>query len=273
MAERKVDLNVRCPTGIAGFDELVEGGFPRKRSILLAGTCGSGKTTMAVQFLYNGIVKYNEPGILISLEEDPAELKSDMMNFGMDLDKVEKEGKLVIIDSSLARVGITSENLWDAEGVKDKSKGSVSLLLDEFNMDSILDAVMVKAKKIGAKRVVLDSLPALDFLLIKEGSDEKIKQSIRQLLLSVNYRLKAAGMTTLMITELPEEGETSLHGVESYVTDGAINLHNTALGMDSGMTLIIKKMRGTEHSRNVHPIVFSNGKGIEVLKTPGKMDL
>ena len=273
MAERKVDLNDRCPTGITGFDELVEGGFPRKRSILLSGTCGSGKTTFAVQFLYNGIVKYNEPGILISLEQDPSELKSDMLNFGLDLDKAEKEGKLVIIDVSLARAGVSMEDLWNPEPAKDKSKGSVSLMLEEFNMDGILETVITKAKKIGAKRVVLDSLPALDFLFTKEGNEAKIKQTIRQLLLSVNSKLKAAGLTTLMITELPEEGETSMHGIESYVTDGAINLYNTAMGMQSGMTLIIKKMRGTEHSRNVHPIVFKRDKGIEVLKPPEKVDL
>lgn len=58
----KIDLNIRCSTAIPGLDEFIEGGFPRRRSILLSGTCGSGKTTMALQFPYNGIVKYNEPG-------------------------------------------------------------------------------------------------------------------------------------------------------------------------------------------------------------------
>lgn len=266
------DLNRRCPTGIKGFDELVEGGFPRLRSILLSGTCGSGKTTFATQFLYNGIVKYDEPGILISLEQDPNELKADMMNFGFDLAKAEKDGKLVIIDASLARIGITMDAVLNKEGVKDKSKGSMSLLMDEFNIDNILEIVVSKAKKMGAKRVVLDSLPALDFL-IKESSAERVKHIVRQLLISVNYRLKAAGLTTLMITELPEGGHTSVHGVESYVTDGAINMYYTAMGMQSGRTLLIKKMRGTEHSENVHPLVFKKGRGLEVLKPPEKMEL
>lgn len=269
-----VDLNKRCPTGIPGFDELIEGGFPRKRSILLSGTCGSGKTTFAVQFLYNGIVKHNETGILISLEQEPSELKEDMMNFGFDLDKVEKEGKLVIIDASLSRVGITMDTAMKSGLYQDKTKpGSISLLMDEFNMDNILELVVAKARKMGAKRVVFDSLPALDFLLTGEGNETKIKQVIRQVLLSVNYRLKAAGLTTLMITELTDEGETAVHGVESYVTDGVINMYYTAMGMQSGRTLLIKKMRGTDHSENVHPLVFKKGKGIEVLKPPEKVDL
>jgi KaiC/GvpD/RAD55 family RecA-like ATPase len=263
-----VDLNARCPTGIPGFDELIEGGFPRKRSILLSGTCGSGKTTFAIQFLYNGIVKYNEPGILISLEQDPQELKADMKNFGFDLDKCEKDGKLAIIDASLARAGMSVDSVFTQGSFKDTSQGSVSLLADEFNMENILEMATSKAKKMGAKRVVLDSLPALDFLLTGEGNEVKIRQMLRQMLISVNYKLKAAGLTTMMITELSEGGESSVHGVESYVVDGAINMYYTAMGLQSGRNLLIKKMRGTEHSGDVHPLAFKKGTGIEVMKPP-----
>jgi KaiC/GvpD/RAD55 family RecA-like ATPase len=268
------DTTKRCPTGIPGFDEIIEGGFPRKRSILLSGTCGSGKTTFAIQFLYNGIVKYNEPGILISLEQEPSELKEDMMNYGFDLDKAEKDGKLAIIDASLSRVGITMDAAMRSGLTQDYTKpGSVSLLMDEFNMDNILELTVSKAKKMGAKRVVFDSLPALDFMLTGDGNREKMQQTIRQVLVAVNYRLKGAGLTTLMITEMPEGGSTTVHGAESYVADGVINLYNTTMGMQSGMTLLVKKMRGTDHSRSAHPIVFKKGKGIEVKKPPEKVDL
>ena len=65
-----VDLNARCPTGIEGLDDLIDGGFPRGRVILLAGTCGTGKTTFAVQYLVNGITKYGENGIFVTLEQN-----------------------------------------------------------------------------------------------------------------------------------------------------------------------------------------------------------
>jgi KaiC/GvpD/RAD55 family RecA-like ATPase len=262
-----VDLNEKCPTGIPGLDELMCGGFPRQRSILLSGTAGSGKTTLAVQFLYNGAVNYNEPGILISLEQDPKELRHDMKAYGFDLERLENEGKLIIIDSSLSRIsgpkmdGIITPNIF-----KDQVEGSASLLPDDFNIEKILNVVIEKAQRIGAKRAVFDSLPALDFL-IPNVSEVQMKHQIRQLLLEINYRLKAVGLTTILITEISDFNSKSTHGVESYVADGAINLYYTALGEESGRSLIIQKMRGTKHSDDVHPITFKEGIGIEVMKS------
>lgn len=260
-----VDMNKKCPTGIPGLDDLLGGGFPRARSILLSGTCGTGKTTFAVQFLYNGIVQYNEPGIMISLEQDPGELKQDMMVYGFDLSKVEKEGKLVIVDTSLSRVGLNKfgEVLTPASGTE-QPEGSMSLLPDEFNMERILEIVVSKAKRIGAKRVVFDSIPALDFMIESEHGD--LKHVMRQLLLVVNYRLKAAGLTTLLITEIPEDGGLSAHGVESYVADGTIILTiNEAL---DSRTMKIRKMRQTKHSLKPRTIEFTN-EGVMVKGAPG----
>ncbi|MBN2251375.1 MAG: hypothetical protein JW724_04805 [Candidatus Altiarchaeota archaeon] len=250
------DSNTRCPTGIPGLDELIEGGYPRTRSILVSGTSGSGKSTFGVQFLYNGITQYNEPGILIALEQEPKELKADMMKFGFDLDRMEKDGKLIIIDASLARLGVTAlDTVMMSRTFKEQPQGSMSLLPDEFNMERILEIVSSKARKIGAKRAVFDSLPALDFL-IADQSETKIKHTIRQLLLAVNYRLKAAGLTTLIITESPNEGSLSAHGVESYVVDGTIELTvNEAL---DDRTLKIKKMRQTRHTLKPRVIEFTD---------------
>ncbi len=265
------DLKKRCPTGIIGLDELIEGGFPRQRSMLISGTCGSGKTTFAIQFLYKGITDYNEPGILISLEQDPRELKADMMNYGFDLQKEEDAGKLIIIDASLSHVGVRNDSLISTNSFKDP-EGSMSLLPDQFNLDNILDLVVAKARKIGAKRVVLDSLPALEFL-VGDASEAKMKNTLRHLLLVINSKLKASGLTTLLITEIHEdEGEGhSTHGIESYVTDGAINMYYTQMGMASGRTMIIRKMRGTQHSEDVHPIAFKRGMGLVVQKPADAM--
>jgi KaiC/GvpD/RAD55 family RecA-like ATPase len=251
-----VDLNERCPTGIPGLDELMGGGFPRQRSILLSGTAGSGKTTLAVQFLYNGAVIYNEPGILISLEQDPKELKHDMKAYGFDLDRLENEGKLIIVDSSLSRIsGPKMDGIITPGIFTDKVEGSESLLPDDFNIEKILNVVVDKARKIGAKRAVFDSLPALDFL-IPNVSEVQMKHQIRQLLIEINYRLKSNGLTTLLITESSEESNSSAHGVESYVADGTVLLTlNEAL---DNRTIKIRKMRNTIHSLKPCGIEFSH---------------
>jgi KaiC/GvpD/RAD55 family RecA-like ATPase len=264
------EMNKRCPTGIPGLDNLLEGGFPRQRSILLSGSSGSGKTTFAVQFLYKGITDYNEPGILICLEQDPKELKQDMLDYGFDLAKAEHEGKLIIIDASLSRIGTEikrSDSNICSSNFKDRPDGSMSLLPDEFNIERILDIVVEDTAKIGAKRVALDSLPALEFLLGNKNETE-MKHAVRQLLISINSRLKNAGLTTLLITEIPEDGGpriSSAHGVESYVADGAINMYYTTMGMESGRNMIIRKMRGTAHSEDVHPLAFKKGVGLQIM--------
>ena len=219
-----VDLTKKCPTGIPGLDELIEGGFPRNRTILLSGACGTGKTIFAVQYLCAGVEKFNEPGILISLEQDPKELKQDMERFGFDLQRLENEGKLVIIDASLSRMSFKpARKSLTAPPPIGQPAGSMSLLPDEFNMDRILEIVVSKAKRVEARRIVLDSLPALDFMM-KERSED-ISHATRQIILAMNYRLKLEGLTTLLLTETQEEdGLISAHGVESYVEDGAVIL-------------------------------------------------
>jgi len=258
----------RCPTGIPGLDELLEGGFPRGRCILISGSCGTGKTTFGVQFLYNGIVQYGEPGVLVCLEQDPKELKQEMLCYGFDLEKVEQEGKLVIIDASLSRLGLKPRRRetmpFEATHITQLS-GSMSLLPDEFNIETLLEIITSKAKRIGARRAVIDSLPALDFLIGNSGYS--MRDVIRQTLISMIYRLKLEGLTTLLITEVEEGGDKiSAHGVESYIADGVIVLYYSTFGPTVGRNLTIRKMRGTKHSEDVHPIRFERSVGIRVFK-------
>ncbi|MFH0861350.1 MAG: ATPase domain-containing protein [Candidatus Altiarchaeota archaeon] len=252
MAENTKTLE-RCPTGIKGLDELVSGGFPRGRSVLISGSCGTGKTILSLQFLHHGIVKFNEPAVLVELEQNPVNLKNDMLSLGFDFQKLENEKKLVIIDASLSRIG-TKDMKVKTPVVPDSS---FSLLPGEVNFQGIVDLVIKVADKIGAKRVVVDSLPALDNILQKENE-------VRDAILYINYRLQQAGLTSILISDIIEKGRVSKHGVEEYVVDGVITLHYSAAGPDAGRTLTIEKMRGTPHSENIHSIKFKEGVGIYV---------
>jgi KaiC/GvpD/RAD55 family RecA-like ATPase len=244
----------RVPTGIPGLDDIMGGGLPRARSILISGTCGTGKTTLAIQYLINGIIKYNEPGILITLEQNRDELQKDMIALGMDLQKYEGEGKLVIIDTSLSRLGMRD---FMAPSTTTPS-GSFSLLPGEFNMENIIALASSAADKIGAKRMVIDSLPALDYLLTE-------KTDIRRTLITMNYELKNRGLTTLILTEGQDDEAVSKHGVEEYVADGVIVLRiNEALDT---RTLKIRKMRVTKHT--LKPATFEltqNGLVVKAQK-------
>ena len=61
----------RVKIGIDGFDEMLGGGFLPQTANLIEGAPGTGKSTLGMQFIYNGIVKYNQPGLIITFEEFP----------------------------------------------------------------------------------------------------------------------------------------------------------------------------------------------------------
>src|SRR5579872_6948082 len=84
----------RVKTGVESFDELVMGGLPRARTTVVGGTPGSGKTVFATQFLAHGITTFNENGVLVTFEEPPADIESNMRGFGWNLAKGRKEGRL-----------------------------------------------------------------------------------------------------------------------------------------------------------------------------------
>lgn len=248
-------MSERVPTGVPGLDDLISGGLPRGRSILLSGTCGTGKSTLAIQYLVNGATQYNEPGIMITLEQNADELRQDMLHFGLDLNKLEGEKKIIIIDTSLSKIGI-KDYLTSVPTAPD---GSFSLLPDEFDIDKIVNIIVNSAQKIGAKRVVIDSLPALDYIL-KEDYD------IRRALINLNYELKKHNLTALLITESLEDDGISKHGVEEYVVDGVIVLR-TNEALDT-RTLKIRKMRVTDHS--LKPTTFEiTPKGITIKPPKG----
>jgi len=223
-----VDINERCPTGIHGLDELVEGGFPRGRTVLVSGSCGTGKSTFGVQFLYNGVAMHNEPGVLVTLEQTADDLKKDMLRFGFDLEGEERSGNLIIVDKKKA--------IPELEGLN--------------------DVIVTSINEINAKRMVIDSLGAINFLMKEE-------EGIRSELLSLSDRVRGVGLTTLLIAEREEGDEAiSAHGIESYILDGVIIL--TIHPALDARKLEVRKMRGTKHTLRTLDFEFTEN-GIEVI--------
>jgi KaiC/GvpD/RAD55 family RecA-like ATPase len=245
----------RCPTGIQGLDELTEGGFPRGRVILLAGGCGTGKSIFATQFLYNGVVKYDEPGILLTLEQNPELLRTDMNLMGFDLEKLEDENRLVIIDASLS--GIVYP--------KKKRRYTISQT-SSFSLDSILGLISEATNQIGAKRAVVDSFSALDSLIEtrKSYTGAGIRDDVRRAILGINYKLQSMNLTSLLISDVLGDGTISKYGIEEFMVDGVITLHYNVAGPDAGRHLIIRKMRSTKHNENINSIELVKGDGMRV---------
>src|SRR3989338_723526 len=241
----------RAPTGVPGFDELVQGGFPRGRTMLVSGGTGVGKTTFAFQFLYNGALHFREPGVYVTLDERPNLIREDALNFGWDIRALEQERMIQIIDGTVARVGLPSREEF-------------SLPATGFDIDKMLIEVMAGIRRIQAKRVGIDSIPAMGF------SIDSVSE-VRKGILKMAYLLERSGVTSILISEAEEENKFSKFGVEEYVADGVIVLHYMGVGAQSNMTLHIRKMRGTKHSEDLHPIEITS-RGIVIHKIEEEME-
>jgi KaiC/GvpD/RAD55 family RecA-like ATPase len=240
------DNPARCRSGVPGLDEVLGGGFPRGRCILVRGDCGTGKTILGAQFIYNGIVQYKETGVLVLLEQNAAHFKKDMVSFGFDIKSLQESGQLVLIDASLSRVNL--EKTSAAEAYLHNTPKT------PFCVADVVDYIAAAAKEIGATRVTIDNLPALDNLL------KKVETS-RDDILYMCGKLRSIGLTSLLLCD---NLKTRIGDTENYVSDGVISMEYKCSGPDIGRRLVIQKMRGTRHSEHIHPFEICEGVGIKV---------
>ncbi len=249
--EENVQAKNRAATGILGLDALIEGGFPRARTILVSGSCGTGKSIFGMQYLYHGLVDHEEPGVFVAFDEMPEKIREDMLKFGWNLKELEKNNLLVILDATSAKAGTASEE-------------EHALTPGRMDFDNVLLEMLTVCRKMNAKRLVIDSIPAM-------GLHTESVNETRKNILKLAYVLNRTGLTTIMTTEVPESaigsGTTSLsrYGIEEYVADGVIVLNFLGIGSSAARSIQIRKMRGTKHDLNVHSMEIRE-KGIEVKK-------
>lgn len=218
----------RCVTGIRGLDEILRGGIPYGSATLVAGTCGSGKTTLGMEFLMNG-ARSGEACAHFSATEPSVKLLENIRQYSFfDMTTVDR-GLINVFDMDV---------LFSWLGL-DKST---------FNLDDI-DA-MVKAitdivNTIGVTRLVIDSVTSLCYKVPNE-------QLIRDFLFKLGKSLSTLGCTTLLIAEITSVGGTahrSAFGVEEAIADGIIVLGDVERMGNLLRYLQVVKMRGTDHSR------------------------
>lgn len=234
----------RTKSGVPGFDEIIGGGFPKGTCCLVTGTAGSGKTTFAVQFLVSGITQFSENGVYVSLEERPKDLRKEMINFGWDLEKLEREKKLAIIDAGSARDGIRSNEQYALN------------IGPRLNISALSAHIFEIYKEINAKRIVIDSIPSLQLRLKDEAEVRRATSLLTNLLLEM-------GRTSLMITEIADPHEFSRYGFEEYVTRGVIVMRLIPQYGELKRTIQVMKMRGTNHSTRTYPMEITS-QGIVV---------
>lgn len=226
----------KCATGIKGFDQITEGGLPKNRITLVCGSAGSGKTLLGIDFVINGAIKYDEPGVFMSFEETEEELYRDVASLNLNLKQLVLEKKILLEHVLLERRDIQEI---------------------DFNLEGLLIRLEHAVDSIGAKRVVLDSIESLFAGLTDPGV---LRLEVKRL-----FRwLKEKKVTTFITGEPGQGGSYTRHGLEEYISDCIIFLDNRVREQISIRRIRIIKYRGSNHGTNEYPFVIDSD-GLSVI--------
>src|SRR5450759_2431508 len=227
----------KAPTGIQGLDEITGGGLPRGRPTLVSGGAGSGKTLFGLEFLVRGATQYSEPGVFMSFEESIPDLTKNVASLGFDLHRLVADKKLFVDHVSITRSEFGETGEYDLDGL----------------FIRIADAV----QRVGAQRVVLDTIEALFGDLPNPGI---VRAEVRRLF----DWLKQEGLTTVITAERDQPDRLTRHGIEEFVSDCVILLDHRIREEISTRRLRIVKYRGSTHGTNEYPFLIDD-QGISVL--------
>lgn len=229
MSERSFKKE-RVSSGIRGLDEMLGGGFPQGHIIAAIGDSGTGKTTLALHYILDGLLK-GEPGIYITIEEDKDSIICAGNAFGWDLQKYINDNKLAILKLDLSDIKTT------ARRVKSELPGFIS--------------------SFGAKRLVIDSITLFSMMF-----DDAVERRIR--LFGLNKAIRKAGITALYTAEVDTDNRHhSKDGIVEYSADGVIFLQANETERNIKLIMRIIKMRKIQHDRLYRPYEIT-GKGIVV---------
>lgn len=217
-------------TGIAGFDEITGGGLPGRRTTLVLGAPGAGKTVFALQCLVNGARLDREPGIFVAFEENTRQIVANAATFGWDLPALERE-RLFFLDARLSSAAVQS---------------------GDFDIEGMLAGLAAKAKAIQAKRIVFDGIDVL-LTILNDGTKE------RREIYRLQDWLHDAGLTAI-ITAKSFEGDrvsSERYAFMQFMVDTVVAFHHRMVDRVSLRGVRVLKYRGSGFAENEFPMVIS----------------
>jgi len=237
----------RVKTGIPGFDELVQGGIPKLSTTVVTGSPGTGKTILALQYIYNGATKFNEKGLYVTFEQGKEELYRQALQFGWDFRDLEKKKSLEIMDIPVSK--LTHKTINDIRDKVKKEKFQ-RIVIDSLTTLAINAPILTNVSKISLKSIMDEntvfSPPIIgDFIL-------------KQFIYSFISQLKTMGVTSILISDTAQSGEyMTIDTVSEYAADGVILINFETLGGAYSRTMIVRKMRHTHNDEDIHPLEIS----------------
>ncbi len=240
----------RVLTGVNGLDELIEGGYVKNSVVLITGKTGTGKTLFSSSFLYQGYLS-GEPGVYITTEETEEDVVLDVQSTFSTWDFVKA------VEGGMIKIISLRPSLMETENV-DMNK------FLKLYIYSLVEKARSAVESMNAKRVVIDSVSMVELFL----KDPYVARVGLALLIDELKRMKV----TSVLTSTIEEGSERLSGsgIIEFLVDGVLKLDFVPVTEEFQRTLVIRKMRRTNHSTLIHPFRITSF-GIDVLK-PEEID-
>lgn len=226
---------MRVPTGVAGFDEIVEGGLPPGRLCVVSGPPGSGKTTFTEQFVAEGL-RRNEPTMYVTMHETKSQLVEDMSRYSFGFET------------------LTRSEQFHFAHLADSSSGLNGNGASKPSVNTLTNKLVALANSRGVKRLVVDSTMLLRHVF---GTDEGVTRFVNA--------LRSVDATTLLVSEMTDP---TAYADEHYLAHGVVFFHNYLEGGGMHRGVQVLKMRGTAIDADIRPIEFTEeGLSVEDKKT------
>ncbi len=219
-------------TGIDGLDRLLNGGYPRGALVLLAGNPGTGKSTFAAKFIYEGAVQAGEPGVYVNFVEPKKDFLDHMRMLGMDFEPLEERGLFHYVEA------VT--------------------IVDEDALIKQLEDILKLIAETGAKRLVVDSVTAM-LQIVRDKA--KIRELVQNFFVN---GVKQMGATTILIAEHPYGAKMVGYGIEEFIVDAVMILRFEIVHGKVRRILELRKARWAPIRQAEVPFYIRPGTVVEV---------
>ena len=239
--KKRADVLEKFATGIEGFDDITVGGLPRRRTTLLMGGPGCGKTVFALQMLVGGIGRHGTPGIFVAFEENARQVAANADTFGWDMRELEKK-KLFFVNAYM-RSDVVKSGAFDLTG--------------------LLAGLEAKAREMGAKLIVFDAIDVLLSLLDDPAAECRELYRLHEWLM----RNEFTGIITTKIED-NKPSTAQRYGFMPFMADCTVLLSQRVADRVTLRAMRVVKYRGSPHVLNEVPFVIGPS-GVEVGSSHG----
>jgi circadian clock protein KaiC len=239
--KKREDPLEKISSGIEGFDDITAGGLPLRRTTLLMGGPGCGKTVLALQIMVGAAMHHDAPGIFVAFEEDARRVSSNGETFGWNMRELEMT-RLFFVDACM-RSDVVKSGAFDLTG--------------------LLAALEAKAREMGAKLIVFDAIDVLLSLLDDPAAECRELYRLHEWL----TRHELTGIITTKIEE-GRPGTAQRYGFMPFMADCAVLLSQRVADRVAMRSMRVLKYRGSPHVLNEVPFVIGP-KGLAVGSANG----